>query len=46
MEFDKKKLEKEGYDSTVIYIVTDTDRAVKTGTGRHEALTDTIMSLK
>mgnify|MGYP001264448156 CR=1 FL=1 len=43
---DKKKLEKEGYDSTVIYIVTDTDRAVKTGTGRHEALTDTIMSLK
>ena len=46
VEFDKKKLEKEGYDSTVIYIVTDTDRAVKTGTGRHEALTDTIMSLK
>lgn len=46
VEFDKKKLEKEGYDSTVIYIVTDTDRAVETGTGRHEALTDTIMSLK
>ena len=46
VEFDKMKLEKEGYDSTVIYIVTDTDRAVETGTGRHEALADTIMSLK
>ena len=35
--------EKAGYDSTVIYILTDADKKIEIAEGRHEALSDTVI---
>lgn len=43
VEFDKDEIEKAGYDSTVIYILTDADKKIEIAEGRHEALSDTVI---
>jgi PTS system beta-glucosides-specific IIC component len=43
VEFDKEKIQKAGYDATVIYIITDADREIEIEKGRHEALKDSVI---
>lgn len=43
VEFDKEEIEKAGYDSTVIYILTDVEKNIEITEGRQEALTNTVI---
>ena len=40
MEFDVELLKKEGYDTTVMFITTDTSKDVQVVSGRKEAVKD------
>lgn len=46
VEFETEEIEKAGYDSTVIFIVTDTEKEVEIHTGKCEALTDKVLTLR
>lgn len=43
VEFDKAEIERAGYDSTVIYILTNTKENIEIVEGRHKALSDTVI---
>ncbi|MDD2958829.1 MAG: beta-glucoside-specific PTS transporter subunit IIABC [Lachnospiraceae bacterium] len=45
VEFDKAEIEKDGYDSTVIFIMTDTDRDVEVKEGTCKALADAVLTI-
>ncbi|MCI6465079.1 MAG: beta-glucoside-specific PTS transporter subunit IIABC [Faecalicatena sp.] len=46
VEFDKAEIERAGYDSTVIYILTNTKENIEIVEGRHKALSDTVMRMR